>query len=398
MKNRLRNNRTLRDIVPRYYAGFIVAVCGVILFNTIVFFVIKSGEDPNVRFFVGFGNNTLIIELACSIFGPIILLGDLLQNCFERNYMDIMSSVPEKRARRAGTVIGFLVGVYLLFAVLGIIVDLILAGFAADGFSVNGYLVRKYGLLACCYVLSLGIGLIAFAGASKLFEYAKNALLYLFSVFVFILLGFYLANIRFGTVNLRERFGRGRPLYFAEEFRETVLDIFMNRMSDGNDGHNAVQMILILAPIALLLVIIGYILFCRRPAEMAEGMSRCEWSHMLNQGLTIFLLSAWKLWEEINLQGGQTEVLYLSRKVFGNLNPLYAFCEIFCGVCIVQLGMEAFRRQNIKLCYKAWKGIVVGIIFLIVFALIFRKNAIDSSTYGWAEFYYYEELIENGFF
>lgn len=397
MKNSLRNNRTLRDIVPRYYARFIVEVCTVILFNTIIFFVMKSGEDPNVRFLVGFENNMIIIELACSIFGPIILLADLLQGYFERNYTDIMSAMPEKKASQAGTVIGVLAGVYLLFTVLGTIIDLILARFAADGFSIDGYLVKKYGLLVCCYVLSLGIGLIAFAGASKLIEYAKNALLYLFSVFVFIILGFYLANIRLGTVNLRERFGRDRPLYSSTDFRETVLDAFMNRMCTDNGGQNVVQMILILAPIALLLVITGFILFCYRPAEMAEGMSRCEWSHMLNQGLTIFLLSAWTLWEEINLQGGQKDVLYLSRKVFGSVNPLYVFLGIFFGVCIIQLMLEAFRRQKVSLCYKAWKGIVVGVIILIVFALIFRKNAIDSSTYGWAG-YYYDERIENGLF
>lgn len=383
--------KTIRDIVPRYYATYIVIVCAILLFNTMTFFSVKMTSGGN--FVVNFANDT-IVEFALCLLGPIWFVFTMFKGNLTRNYADVMMAFPVRKRERVRTIMFFLIVVFLVMAALGIVVDLVLAKFASEGFVVTGFLVKKYSILGGIYLLSLGIGLIAFAGASTALEYAKNVLIYYFGIVTVVAQGLFLKNVQFGP-RYQSGYKEVTRVHTAGDFYAEVSGCFCDSISKLKGGKNIERMLSIIIPIALIMLVIGYLLICRRPSERAEGMCRSEWSHILNQGLTVYLVCAPTIWAAIGILGANNMNMRLS--VFNEVNPVYVFLISINLVFVVQLIMEALQRQNWRLCYKAWKGIVLGIVLVIVFSIIFGKNAIYSDSFGWVKEFESFDPLQNLF-
>lgn len=372
MKNQVVDRRVLRDIVPRYYAGHMVVICAMLLVTVISFFLFKMAEPDLTRreFFITFKNNMYVEGCVC-LFLPVGLLGFHLKGFFYRKSSDRIMSLPVNKSGYLGAVVLFLTAVFAVFAVLGIALDLILAGYASDGFIIPGYLLRKYLLLGDIYFLSLGIGLVAFAGASSIVEYVKNALLYGVVTYVGIILGTYLSIINYDE--LRELFLEhvcgGIDGSFYEPFNGFVVSYYAEK-----EGLVRILPLAwaLLIPAAIYMAV-GFWAACRRPAERAEGMCKCEWSHVLNQGLTFFLLTMPRLQEEI-IAFNCTDRTIQEEGLEHALRALIIRC--IC-VWLVQIVLEGIRRRKATQCYKAWKGIICGILLDALFVVLFRQDIVQ---------------------
>lgn len=374
MKKQDRNRRALRDIVPRYYAGHMVVICAMLLFTVISFFLFKMEEPDLTRreFFITFRNNMYVEGFVC-LFLPVGLLGVHLSDFFTRKSSDRIMSLPVKRSVYLRTVVLFLTALFAVLVVLGIALDLILAGFASDGFIIPGYLLRKYLLLCDFYFLSLGIGLVAFAGASSIVEYVKNALLYGIVTYVWIILGTYLSIIEYNVWQ--------NPLleWRCGDFYETFRGFVDSYYAEKEGMVRILPLAWALLIPAAVYMAVGFWAACRRPAERAEGMCKCEWSHVLNQGLTFFLLTMPRLRDEI-IAFNCTDRKIQEEGLEYALRALIIRC--IC-VWLVQIVLEGIRRRKVTQCYKAWKGIICGILLDALFVVLFWQDTVQTVSINW---------------
>lgn len=387
MRGSLFRKNVIKDYFERTYATALVMIAFLLFLDAMLFIisrgVVQSGEGAEylVKNFSFMGGNFFM-----AVAFPAIMLWMFLGGFFDRGAGDLYQSLPPTRNEMFSGAVCVITGYEGVFLLLQMLLRLLLIA-VTKGFHVRKYFYTSViGFTLAVYLVFLGIALLCFCASAGTFGFFGRIALWAailwtmrsgISLLFFVKQMLYLGrefNVSGTLVNkLENTWG-----FISERFLfdDIEVDTYVSAWELGT----ARDVGLFLAVFGLVLLLVAWLWFRKRPAERTDGRNRSEVMHVCLQTAAFgsILMNGLGLLNDyeyhriramLENSGRMKTALVVLKKAVLSKEGLFAGISALIFFCV----WEALYRKSIREIWKVWKGILLGTLFgtvCAVFALV----------------------------
>ncbi|MBO4669425.1 MAG: hypothetical protein J5648_05560 [Lachnospiraceae bacterium] len=359
----------IKDYFIRTYAVALVMIAFLLFLDMTVFIlargVLQPGEGSSftVKYFSFMGG-----DLIMAVVFPAVMLYLLLGGCFDRGAGDLYQSLPPSRNEMFGSAVCVITGYEAAFLLLQMFLRMILIA------ATKGFQVRKYfygGVIwftLALYLVFLAMAILCFCASAGTFGYFGRVgfwVVLLWTLMDGVTILFFHKQMIFhweefdvsGTipVKLENTFRNiGSRLLFEDYDIELGAEAWELRIARDSG--------LFLAIFGLVLLLVAWLAFKKRPAERTNGRNRSEIMHVslqvaailtvvMGSGVTVYDYAAVRRFLENNQIGELIMAVLRHVLWYGVFGILF--------LCI----WELLYRKKLREVPKVWKSLVIGTVF-----------------------------------